>query len=163
MKIHTIKRLTSLILIAALSFSLLPLGPATNLLSDERVICKKHGSSCSCAHFCNVFYKQKSHPSGYKGQSSQDKASSKCHSEAKESKKNQPYQKIYIRNGCGVKGKFVYLTNVEPFLIKEISLENPIYLPVANSVHSNLHKQPYFYFDISSPPPQNNSDLNQPT
>ena len=155
-KIHTIKRLTGLILIVVLSSSLLPLGPVTNLLSDEHVVCKKHGSSCSCAHFCNIFYKQKSHLSEYKGQSSQGKASRKCHSEAKESKKNQAYQKIYLRNGCGVKGKSVHLTNVEPFLIREISLENPIHLPIANRMDSNLHKKPCFYFDIPSPQPQNN-------
>ena len=156
MQIHTIKGLTSLILMTVLSSSLLPLGPVTNLLSDEHVVCKKHGSSCSCAHFCNIFYKQKSHLSEYKGQSSQGKASRKCHSETKESKKNQAYQKIYLRNGCGVKGKSIHLTNVELFLIREISLENPIHLPVANRMHSTLLKKPYFYFDIPSPPPQNN-------
>ena len=156
MQIHTIKGLTSLILMTVLSSSLLPVGPVMNLLSDELVVCKKHGSSCSCAHFCNISYKKKSRLSEYKGQPSQGKASRMCHSEAKKSKKNQLYHKIDLRNGCGVKGKSVHLTNVEPFFIKETSLENLIHLPVANLMHSNLDKQPYLYFDVPSPPPQNN-------
>ena len=139
---------------AALSFSLLPLVPAMNFLSDELVICKKHGSSCSCAHFCNVFYKQKSHSLGNKRQSSQGKTSRKCHLEATESKKHQTYQKIDIRNSCSVKDNTSYLTNLEPFLIKEIFLEILIYWPRGNLMSSYPDKLPCFFFNIPSPPPQ---------